>query len=68
VLLRRMPIFRGNFAATQCTVFGSHIWELEVKEHRKPHVLSIYQIVIRSELKYSIRAKNLSLPKWGSAE
>jgi hypothetical protein len=59
--LRKIPIFRRYFTETQGILIGSHLDEWEVKEHPKRHNLRTYHIVIRSELKYLIGAKVLSL-------
>jgi hypothetical protein len=54
------PKFRPGFAATGRIVIGSQIGECGVKANQKLHLLHIYYIVIRSQLKCLIGAKALS--------
>jgi len=63
---RKTPNFLHYFTATQWIVIRSQFGEWKVKEHLKLHLLHIYHIVIRSQLKYLIGAKDLSSRKWGS--
>lgn len=56
-LLRKRPRFWRSFTATQRIVVRSQIWERQVKERLKLHFLSIYDIVLWSQLKYFIGAK-----------
>jgi len=66
--LRKMLNSWCYFTATQGIVIGSQIGKWEVKEHPKLHVLCIYYIVIRSQLKYLIGAKVKSLWKCGTGQ
>jgi hypothetical protein len=53
----------GVSIATQPILVASHIWQLEVKERLKLYNLHIDHVVIRSELKYGIVARNVDF--WG---
>ena len=61
VSLRKTLNSRRYFTATERIVIGSQIREWEVKGHQKLHLLRIYHMVIRAQLKYLIGAKVLSL-------
>ena len=63
---QKMPDFQWCSTATQRILIGLQLWEKGLKVHAKLHLLCIYHIVIRSELKYLIGAKHLSSRKWGS--
>jgi len=56
------------FEATQRIVIVSQIGEWEMKEHLKLHLLCIYHNVIRSQLKYLVGAKTVSLRKRGTGQ
>jgi hypothetical protein len=49
----------GFSIATQQILVGSQICEREMKERLKLHNLRIEHVVIRSELKYLIEARNV---------
>jgi hypothetical protein len=51
------------FTATQRISIGSQFWKREVKDRLKLHNLHIHHVMIRSELKYVIGAKNVGTAK-----
>jgi hypothetical protein len=57
---RKTRKFQPGFAATGRIVIGSQIGQCGVKANQKLHLLRIYYIVIRSQLKCLIGAKALS--------
>ena len=52
------------FTATHQISVGSQIWKPEVKVRLKLHNLHIHHVMIWSELKYLIAAKNIGTAKW----
>jgi len=54
------------FTATQRISVGSQFWKREVKDRLKLHNLCIHHVMLRSELKYLIAAKNVGTAKWTS--
>ena len=55
------------FAVTQRILTGSQNGDQEVKEYATLHLVHIYHIVIRSELRYLMGAKVCSSRQWGPA-
>ena len=50
--------------ATQQISVGSQFWQREVKDRLNLHNLYIHHVMIRSELRYLIGAKNVGTAKW----
>jgi len=67
VAIENPPIWRRispYFTANQRILVRSQIWQREVNERLELHNLHIDHVMIRSELKYLIGAKNVGTAKW----